>query len=436
MAGRARSTDVAVIKTHPTPTRSTVTTVASRRGDDVIRRFTCRHSAVVTRCATAGHFGVIDSCHRTPTAGCMTRFTTVAAVDMRTVFTDGRNPVVTAGTIIGHATVIEGAGIPATGFMAILTIVTTGDVIGAFAHCNHPVMAAKTVAQHIVVIDPFNRCPTSWGMTRLATVAGAGMSLVLALRVDSVVTTEAVASHFGVINTARRPAVGGMTITTVVAAGDVVGFFTFGNHAVMASGARAVDLAVIHLGDIAPTAWHMARFTDVAAGDVAIVFALRLRAVVTTAAIGADTAVIKLARRPIDGVVTGLAVVARSDVVDLFTHRNAAIVASKTTAHHRRVIHLTHLPPTVGGVTTFAAVATADVIHRFTAGHHAVVTTAAIVHHPAVIKVSGRPTAGSVTTVTRLIGGNVTAFLAPCGGAVMTTAARADHLVVIDGFGR
>ncbi len=155
-------------------------------------------------------------------------------------------------------------------------------------------------------------------MTRLATITGREMGVVLASSLHSVVTAEAVARDAVVVEIRRPPGIGRVAALTSVVTRDVIGTLPAGNRAVVAREASARYLRVVHARDRLPSRNAMAGFARIARRDVTGVFSGCPRAVVAGKTVSSDARMIEGSRTPSRTFVAGLAACRRRNVSGRF----------------------------------------------------------------------------------------------------------------------
>lgn len=121
------------------------------------------------------------------------------------------------------------------------------------------------------------------------------------------------------------------------------------------------------------------------------------------------------------------------DVVRCFSGCRETVMARATGSGDLRMVYRIHRREDVGVVTVFANVRRRYVSRVLARGIRAVVAACAIAAYVDMIEVGRRPAGGGVAVVTVVAALDVRRRLAACRHAVVTGAAGADDLGVIDG---
>ena len=100
-------------------------------------------------------------------------------------------------------------------------------------------------------------------MAILADVSGLNVRLVLAGRIDAVVTPVAAADDIGMIEDRRHPGIGGMTIVTIVSTRKMRWVLACRNDIVMTRYAGAYDLSMVHRNRRLPERRTVTIFADI-----------------------------------------------------------------------------------------------------------------------------------------------------------------------------
>ncbi|VAW77569.1 hypothetical protein MNBD_GAMMA13-1817 [hydrothermal vent metagenome] len=213
--------------------------------------------------------------------------------------------------------------------------------------------------------------------------------------------------HTIMVEYGRGPAVGGMTIVTGIAAGNMIRRFAQRNAAVVAGETAAEYGGMIHLGHRRPAGWTVTVLTQIVGLDVRAVFARRRGAVMTTGTVTADGTVIERRRGPTVGGMTIVTGIAAGNMIRRFAQRNAAVVAGETAAEYGRMVHFGHRRPAGRTVTVFTQIVGLDVRAVFACRRGAVMTTGAITADGAVIERRRGPAVARMTIVTGIAAGNM-----------------------------
>jgi len=99
------------------------------------------------------------------------------------------------------------------------------------------------------VIYRYRGCERDWRMTILTDVGCLNVGGILAGRIGPVVTAEAPVGDVVMIEEGRGPAIGGVAVVAVIAAGDVIHALAFSHGAVVAAAASTEYLQMVDSGD-------------------------------------------------------------------------------------------------------------------------------------------------------------------------------------------
>lgn len=176
----------------------------------------------------------------------------------------------------------------------------------------------------------------------------------------------------------------------------------------------------------------MAVLADVCCGDVGRVFTGRADAVVAIGAVVHDVRVIKIRRRPRNGRVAVVAVIATRNMGRVFAGSSYAIVTGATGSEYLGVVDGRDGTPLVTIVAILAGAGRLDVRLAFACRSSAVMATFAVVEDVGVIEIDRNPRDGGVAVVAGISRLDVVRVLACRGHAVMAGGATADHVQVLD----
>jgi len=199
--------------------------------------------------------------------------------------------------------------------MAVVAVIATRYMPRVLAGSRGAVVAGTASADNLCVVDSECRQPGIRRMAIFADIRCLNVILVLAGRVDAVVTAYAVAGDIDVVKIRRQPARGCMAIFAVVAAGYVRRVLPGCYHAIMAGPAGANHLRVVDRIYRYPDIGIVAVFAYVSRLDMSRILAGRFNAIVTTDAIARDADMVEIGRQPTSGCVAVVTVIAAGDVV-------------------------------------------------------------------------------------------------------------------------
>ena len=141
-------------------------------------------------------------------------------------------------------------------------------------------------------------------------------------------------------------------------------------------------------------------------------------------------------RQPRDRAMTHATVLRGIEVARVLSGRRSAIVAGRTGAENLVVIHRCNRRPNRCAVAILADVSCLDVRRSLTDGIRAVVATNTVIHDVDVVEVGGQPRDCRVAVIAVNATRDMRWVFAGCYCAVMTGAAGANDLGVVDEVGR
>ncbi len=153
--------------------------------------------------------------------------------------------VVAAETIIDDIDMVKVRRGPRDSCMTVVAVVAARNMGRMLTGCDYAVMARTAGADDLRVINGEDGLPDVGAMAVLANVARLDVRLVLAGRIDTVMTFGAIAREVQVIEIGRQPGDRRVAVVAVVAARDVRRMFTRCGEAVVTGTARAEHLRVI-----------------------------------------------------------------------------------------------------------------------------------------------------------------------------------------------
>ena len=141
-------------------------------------------------------------------------------------------------------------------------------------------------------------------------------------------------------------------------------------------------------------------------------------------------------RQPRDRTMTHATVLRGIEVARILSRGCCAVVARRTGAQNLVVIHGRDRCPDRRGVAILADVGCLDVRQSLTDGIHAVVATNTVIHDVDVVEVGGQPRDCRVAVIAVIAAGYVRRVFAGRYYAVVTGAAGANDLGMVDGVNR
>ncbi len=223
-----------------------------------------------------------------------------------------------------------------------------------------------------------------------------------------------------------------MTIVTGIAAGNVGGILAGRDIAVVAGLTGADDLGVIHHGGRRPKIDAMAVFADRSRCYVAWVFAGRVAAVMAARTIARDSCMVKVGRGPCDGGVAIIAIVATRKMGRMLAGRGHAVMTRATAAEYLCVVHRVRWRKGHRVVAVLADIGGLHVRWVFPSCIGTVMAARAIARDIDVIKICRNPAGSGMTVVTAVAARNVGGVLASRSIAIMTGAAAAYDISMVD----
>jgi len=223
-----------------------------------------------------------------------------------------------------------------------------------------------------------------------------------------------------------------MTVVAIVAAGDVCWMLARRCQAVMTGAASANDLRVIDRDSRRPHIAVVAVFADIGRLYVCQILAGGFHAVMATDAVAGNVHVIEVRRPPGDCGVTIVTGVVAGDVSRVFAGCGNAIMTGAADADDLRVVNSKYGHKNIGAVAVFADVARLNMRRALSGSVHAVMAVDAAARDIDVIKVRRQPRDGRMAIIAVIAAGDMGLVFAGGRDAVMTGAARANDLRVVD----
>ena len=250
------------------PARGRVAVVAVIAARDMLRMFAGRYRSVVAGAAGADYLGVVDRDDRRPDRVGVAILTDAGRVDVRRRLAGRRQAIVTARACVDDIRVIEIHRRPADRRVAVVAAIATLNVLRMLAGRDRAVVAGEADTDDLRMVDGHHRGPCGDGVAVLADVRRLDMIRVFARRVETVVTTVAVAGHADMVEYDRDPRIGGVAVITLLAGRRVARRLAGCNKAVVARTAAAKHRGVVHVGDRAPGRGRMTVAADLGRVDV------------------------------------------------------------------------------------------------------------------------------------------------------------------------
>ena len=335
--------------------------------------------------------------------------------------------------LVGQAGVAEARRCPTIWGMALTAIHGGIEVSGALAACIGAIVAGRTGAQHLVVIHCGHRCPDNSTVAVLADIGRLHMRRALAGGVGAVVTTGTIVDDVGVVKRCGRPRDRRMAVIAVIAAGYVGRVFASRRAAIMTGAASTDNLDVVDGVSGHPHIRGMTVFADVARLHMCCrILARGVGTVVAAEAVARDVDVIEVRGQPTCGRMTVVAVGAAGDVVQVFSGCRDAVMTRAAGAQDLCVVHGKHGRKYIGRMTVFANVARLHMRRAFACRVSAVVAAKAVAGDVDVIEVRRQPANRRMTVVAVVAAGDVVQVFAGGREPVMTGAAGARHLRMVN----
>ena len=269
-------------------------------------------------------------------------------------------------------------------------------------------------------------------MAILADIRRLYVCQVLARRLEAIVTTGAIPRDANVIKIGRSPGITRMAIVTIVAAGDMGRMLAGGYDAIVAGVAGSDDLRVINGEHWREYVGVVAVFTDICSLNVVLVFACCLHTIVTVDAISGDIQVIEIRRQPSSRRVAVVTSIAAGQMIQVFAAGGNAIVAGSTLSDNLQVIDKVGRRERIAVMAVLTNNSGLNVAWVFAGRVRTVVTVSTVTEDIRVTKICGNPRGSRVAVVAIRAARNVSRVFANCCDTVMTGAAFAQNLHMVD----
>lgn len=142
--------------------------------------------------------------------------------------------------------------------MTVVASIAAGNVAGILTRGSGAVVTRLAQPEHLQMIDPDDRHPGYRAMTVFTDIGRIDMHRVLAGRGCTVVATETISGHVGMVEASREPGVRAMTVLALVTALRVIRRLTRPAGTVVTTAATADHLRVINTADGTPVGLPMA----------------------------------------------------------------------------------------------------------------------------------------------------------------------------------
>jgi len=258
------------------------------------------------------------------------------------------------------------------------------------------------------------------------------VSRILAGRVRTVMAAHTVPGDVDVIEIRRQPADGAVAVIAVIAAGNMVLAFAGGDVAVVAGPATTEDLGMVDDHDRRKHVRVMAVFAHIRRLHVCRILTRRLRAVVTVDAVRGDGRMVERRRQPACGAMTVVAGVTTGNMCGQFADGDDTVMAGAAGAEHLGVVDGHHRGEHVGRVAILTDIGRINMRLVLSGRVSAVVAAHAVARDIDMVEIRWQPAGGAMTVVASVATGYVRGILASGDSAIVTGAANADDLRVID----
>ena len=234
-----------------------------------------------------------------------------------------------------------------------------------------------------------------------------------------------------------RPPIRRMALTAIHGGIEVAGIHAGSIGAIVAGRTGAQHLVVIHRGHRRPDGWVVAVLADIGCLHMRRALARGISAVVAAEAVVHDIGMIEVRRSPGDRRMAVIAVIAAGYMGRVFAGCRAAIVTGAASTDNLRMVDGVSRHPHIRRMAVFADVARLHMCCRILArGVGTVVAAEAVARDVDVIEVRGQPASSRMTVVAVGAAGDVVQVFSGCRDTIMTRAARAQNLCVVNSVGR
>jgi len=234
MTADAIARDIEMVEVRREPAIACMTVITSITTGNVCWMFARCDGAIVAGRADADDLGMVYRISRREKHAVMAVLADIAGLEMRRILANGIGAVVTAEAIASDIDVVEVCRDPAIGRVALVAGIPAAYMRRVLARGNRAIVAGRAGADYLVMLDPVRRRKDHVVMAVLANIGGLNVQRTLADRIGTVMTAETIRHDICVLESRRNPAIGCMTVVTIVAATDVRRVLARGNRAVMA----------------------------------------------------------------------------------------------------------------------------------------------------------------------------------------------------------
>lgn len=248
----------------------------------------------------------------------------------------------------------------------------------------------------------------------------------------SVVTAHAVADDADMVEVGRPPGIGRVAVITGIAAVDMGRVLARGRDAVVARTACSKDLSVIDHENRREDVGVMAVLAYVRGLNVRLVLARGLDTVVAIDAVAGDAHMIEIRWYPTGRCVAVVTGIATCNVIWRLPGCREAVMTGATGSGYLGMVDDVHRRKRIRVVAVFTYVGCCYVSWVFSGCIRAVVAARTTSRDIDVVEVGGYPARGRMTIVAGVAAVQVSRVLASRGDTVMTRAAGANDLGVID----
>jgi len=180
-----------------------VAIVAVVAAGDVCRVFAGRGNAVMTGAARAQYLGMIDHVRGRPNFGVVAIFANIRRLHVCQILASGIYAVMAADAVTNNIQVIEGCRSPSNGGVTVVAGVATGDVRRVFADRNNAVVTRAARANHLRMVNGKYRREDVCVVAVFTDICCLNMRLILADGVHAVMAVDAGADDVDMIEVRR-----------------------------------------------------------------------------------------------------------------------------------------------------------------------------------------------------------------------------------------
>lgn len=226
-----------------------------------------------------------------------------------------------------------------------------------------------------------------------------------------------------------------MAVIAVITAVDMRWVLADSRCSVMTGITGANDLRVIYRIRRHPDVGCVAVFANIRGLDVSWRLTCRVGTVMAAGAITRDIHVVKIRGQPANRGVTIVTVNSTVYMRRGLPGRYHAVMTGPASAKNLGVIDGERRRPHIRCMTVFADIGRLNMGERFAGGFNAVMAADTVTGDIDMIKVRGQPANCGMTIVASVVTGDMRWVFARCRDAIMTRAAGAHHLRMVDRIG-